>query len=109
MVEANYGRLENELPRALIRLAAGHKVAQMEAREKYRKELEAVQAATRAGQNIDSPWAFKGPSLPDDGNPEGQFSSVKNDGDGFEYQGNSEQSEKVQLYGISRRLKLAED
>ncbi|VDL63852.1 unnamed protein product [Nippostrongylus brasiliensis] len=59
MVQANYGRLENELPRALIRLAAGHKVAQMEARERHRKELEAVQAAKRAGKEVDSPWAFK--------------------------------------------------
>ncbi|ETN84609.1 transporter, major facilitator family protein [Necator americanus] len=79
MVEANYGRLENELPRALIRLAAGHKVAQMEAREKYRKELEAAQAASRAGENVNSPWAFK------------------NDGDRYEYQGNPKQSEKAQL------------
>ncbi|KJH41940.1 hypothetical protein DICVIV_12070 [Dictyocaulus viviparus] len=60
MIEANYGRLENEIPRALIRLAAGHKVAQMELREKYRKELEAVQFANRAGHEIDSPWIFKG-------------------------------------------------
>uniref|UniRef100_A0A0K0DJX3 MFS domain-containing protein n=1 Tax=Angiostrongylus cantonensis TaxID=6313 RepID=A0A0K0DJX3_ANGCA len=59
MVEANYGRLENELPRALIRLAAGHKVAQMELREKYRRELEAVQSANRAGHEIDSPWIFR--------------------------------------------------
>ncbi|KAJ1350743.1 hypothetical protein KIN20_006618 [Parelaphostrongylus tenuis] len=64
MVEANYGRLENELPRALIRLAAGHKVAQMELREKYRKELEAVQSASRAGHEIDSPWVFRGPASP---------------------------------------------
>ncbi|VDM60039.1 unnamed protein product [Angiostrongylus costaricensis] len=59
IVEANYGRLENELPRALIRLAAGHKVAQMELREKYRRELEAVQSANRAGHEIDSPWIFR--------------------------------------------------
>ncbi|KAK6758862.1 hypothetical protein RB195_016221 [Necator americanus] len=96
MVEANYGRLENELPRALIRLAAGHKVAQMEAREKYRKELEAAQAASRAGENVNSPWAFKGLSKEQDPS-ERRTSSMKNDGDRYEYQGNPKQSEKAQL------------
>ncbi|CAI5451066.1 unnamed protein product [Caenorhabditis angaria] len=61
MIEANYGRLENELPRALIRLAAGHKVAQMEVRKQHRQDLEQAKAAERAGETIDSPWVFKGP------------------------------------------------
>lgn len=85
MVQANYGRLENELPRALIRLAAGHKVAQMEARERYRKELEAVQAAKRAGQNVDSPWAFK----------ESSPNAIQTDG--HEYRGSKKEREEEQL------------
>ncbi|CAI4225120.1 unnamed protein product [Auanema sp. JU1783] len=59
MVEANYGRLENELPRALIRLAAGHKLAQMEIREQLKKEMLEAEAATKAGKAVASPWAFK--------------------------------------------------
>ncbi|CAD6186698.1 unnamed protein product [Caenorhabditis auriculariae] len=72
MVEANYGRLENELPRALIRLAAGHKVAQSEVREKHRQELEAAKAAARAGHEVDSPWVFRGDSRPASAVPEVQ-------------------------------------
>ncbi|XGW14981.1 hypothetical protein V3C99_000902 [Haemonchus contortus] len=87
MVEANYGRLENELPRALIRLAAGHKVAQMEAREKYRKDFEAAEAAKRAGQDVSSPWAFKGPSPPT------QSIGL---GAGYEYQARSEEAQLKQ-------------
>ncbi|VDL84955.1 unnamed protein product [Nippostrongylus brasiliensis] len=90
MVQANYGRLENELPRALIRLAAGHKVAQMEARERHRKELEAVQAAKRAGKEVDSPWAFKEASL---NNPSGAVMQVDN----VEYHGDTVEYEKRQL------------
>ncbi|KHJ74995.1 hypothetical protein OESDEN_25388 [Oesophagostomum dentatum] len=52
----------------------------MEAREKYRKELEAVQAAKLAGETIDSPWAFKGKNSLDE-------------------QEIPEQSEKAQLNG----------
>ncbi|CAI2355237.1 unnamed protein product [Caenorhabditis sp. 36 PRJEB53466] len=59
MVEANYGRLENELPRALIRLAAGHKVNQMEMRVQHRKELELANAAELKGEKVESPWVFK--------------------------------------------------
>ncbi|CAJ0588048.1 unnamed protein product [Cylicocyclus nassatus] len=93
MVEANFGRLENELPRALIRLAAGHKVAQMEVREKYRKELEAVQAAKLAGESVDSPWVFRGTALSEP-NP---VPPERNGRDAYEYQGSTKQSEKLQL------------
>ncbi|KAK6014629.1 hypothetical protein OSTOST_19985, partial [Ostertagia ostertagi] len=86
MVEANYGRLENELPRALIRLAAGHKVAQMEAREKYRKDFEAAQAAKRAGKDVSSPWAFKEPT------PSTRPTAI-GQGAGYEYQAKSEEAQ----------------
>ncbi|GMT10677.1 hypothetical protein PFISCL1PPCAC_1974, partial [Pristionchus fissidentatus] len=62
MVEANYGRLENAIPKALIKLAAGHKVEQMERREEMRKEIEAVEVAIGKGKVVDSPWLFKGDS-----------------------------------------------
>ncbi|GMS80178.1 hypothetical protein PENTCL1PPCAC_2353, partial [Pristionchus entomophagus] len=62
MVEANYGRLENAIPKALIKLAAGHKVNQVERREELRKEMEAVEAAIEKGKIVDSPWMFKGDS-----------------------------------------------
>lgn len=59
MVEANYGRLENELPRALMRLAAGHRVDQSEMRQVHRKEMEKAKAAELMGQKVESPWVFK--------------------------------------------------
>ncbi|ULT87648.1 hypothetical protein L3Y34_007068 [Caenorhabditis briggsae] len=59
MVEANYGRLENELPRALMRLAAGHRVDQSEMRQQHRKDLEKAKAAELMGQKVESPWVFK--------------------------------------------------
>ena len=73
MVETRYGRLENELPRALIRwirlleetekmfrLAAGHKVAQMEIRKQLRLDMQAAEAAAQAGYNVKhNPWKFK--------------------------------------------------
>ncbi|GMT07957.1 hypothetical protein PENTCL1PPCAC_30131, partial [Pristionchus entomophagus] len=60
MVEANYGRLENTIPKALIKLAAGYKVMQIERREELRKEMEAVEAAVEKGKIVDSSWMFKG-------------------------------------------------
>ncbi|KAF8383287.1 hypothetical protein PRIPAC_72429 [Pristionchus pacificus] len=62
MIEANYGRLENAIPKALIKLAAGHKVVQMERREELRKDMEAAEAAIEKGKLVDSPWTFKGDS-----------------------------------------------
>lgn len=59
MVEANYGRLENELPRALMRLAAGHRVDQSEMRQQHRKDMESAKAAELMGQKVESPWVFK--------------------------------------------------
>uniref|UniRef100_A0A1I7TYD7 MFS domain-containing protein n=1 Tax=Caenorhabditis tropicalis TaxID=1561998 RepID=A0A1I7TYD7_9PELO len=59
MVEANYGRLENELPRALMRLAAGHRVDQSEMRQQHRKDMEQAKAAELMGQKVESPWVFK--------------------------------------------------
>lgn len=62
MVEANYGRLENAIPKALIKLAAGHKVNQMERREELRKDMEAAEAAIEKGKIVNSPWMYKGES-----------------------------------------------
>ncbi|KAF1752657.1 hypothetical protein GCK72_019212 [Caenorhabditis remanei] len=59
MVEANYGRMENELPRALMRLAAGHRVDQSEMRQIHRKAMESAKAAELMGQKVESPWVFK--------------------------------------------------
>lgn len=43
-----------------IRLAAGHKVVQMERREELRKDMEAAEAAIEKGRLVDSPWMYKG-------------------------------------------------
>lgn len=64
MIEMKYTRTEAALPRALIRLAAGHKVAQNQIRQQYRKEAEEAQNATRMGIEVQSPWVFKGDSRP---------------------------------------------
>ncbi|CCD72108.1 Major facilitator superfamily (MFS) profile domain-containing protein [Caenorhabditis elegans] len=70
MVEANYGRLENELPRALMRLAAGHRVDQSETRQQHRKDMESAKAAELMGKKVSSPWVFKekdsGPNVKED-------------------------------------------
>ncbi|CAB3398915.1 unnamed protein product [Caenorhabditis bovis] len=81
MKQANYGRTENELPRALIRLAAGHKVAQMEMRQQYRKEMEQAKQAANAGVVIDSPWVYKGEraAKPENGGPKAAWSDEKSE------------------------------
>ncbi|TKR88624.1 hypothetical protein L596_012833 [Steinernema carpocapsae] len=59
MVEGNFGRFENEIPKALIRLAAGHRVTQIQVMrelfeqhgeewERKRRELEAQNSRSRA-------------------------------------------------------------
>ncbi|CAJ0582647.1 unnamed protein product, partial [Mesorhabditis spiculigera] len=62
MVESNYGKLENELPRALMRLAAGHKVRQIEIRDQLRQKYAEAQDAEIRGKRADktNPFVFKG-------------------------------------------------
>ncbi|PAV64473.1 hypothetical protein WR25_07046 [Diploscapter pachys] len=45
-------------------LAAGHKVAQNQIRQQYRKDAEEAQNATRMGIEVQSPWVYKSDSRP---------------------------------------------
>ncbi|KAK0413500.1 hypothetical protein QR680_006842 [Steinernema hermaphroditum] len=62
MVEGNFGRFENEIPKALIRLAAGHRVAQVQVMrdlfeqhgEEWERKRQELAAANRSRANTRS-------------------------------------------------------
>ncbi|VDM49732.1 unnamed protein product, partial [Toxocara canis] len=54
LIESQFGRLENEIPRALMRLAAGHRFNQVTVRERLKQQARAQELKLHERRNIET-------------------------------------------------------